>query len=138
MCDGWKVKIYKSINRIDLIKIETPLSENTLNYCEITFKQSYSLPDWEGIDTHSENASKLSCILYEDEPWEPYQSVVSKLIGEKDFQSQLGGYPKWIQGEKTPHELKGEKINFLFQIDSEDNADLMWGDVGLIYVFYNE
>ena len=112
--------------------------QNLLKYCEITYKQSYSLPDWEGIDTHSENASKLSCILDEDEPWEQYQNVVNKLIGEKDLQSQLGGYPKWIQGEETPHENNGEKIKFLFQIDSEDNADLMWGDVGLIYVFYDE
>jgi len=55
----------------------------------VRLKQSYSLPDWEGIDTHSENASKLSCILDEDEPWEQYQNVVNKLIGEKDLQSAL-------------------------------------------------
>ena len=28
-------------------------------------------------------------------------------------------------------------MKLLFQIDSEDNAGLMWGDVGLIYVFYD-
>jgi uncharacterized protein YwqG len=29
-------------------------------------------------------------------------------------------------------------MKLLFQIDSEDNAGLMWGDTGLIYVFYDE
>ena len=52
--------------------------------------------------------------------------------------SQLGGYPKWVQGESTPKDKNGEPLKLLFQIDSEDNAGIMWGDVGLIYVFYDE
>jgi uncharacterized protein YwqG len=28
-------------------------------------------------------------------------------------------------------------MKLLLQIDSEDDADLMWGDCGIVYVFYD-
>lgn len=43
----------------------------------------------------------------------------------------------WVQGEDTPVK-EAVPMKLLFQIDSEDNAGIMWGDVGLIYVFYDE
>jgi uncharacterized protein YwqG len=43
-----------------------------------------------------------------------------------------------VQGESTPIDDEGNPMKLLFQIDSEDNAGLMWGDVGLIYVFYDK
>jgi len=107
-------------------------------YCEIYFKPVKSLPDWEGIELYCNNASKLSCVLDPDKPWRIYQQIVTKIIGEQDFQSQLGGYPKWLQGETTPKNNEEKPMNLLFQIDSEQNAELMWGDFGLIYVFYDE
>ncbi len=96
------------------------------------------MPVWEGIDLHNSDASKLSCILNEDEPWSNYKEVVKKLIGDQDYQSQLGGYPNWVQWESTPLNENNTPMDLLFQIDSENNADLMWGDVGLIYIFYDE
>jgi uncharacterized protein YwqG len=39
---------------------------------------------------------------------------------------------------KHAEKYKRRYMKLLFQIDSEDNAELMWGDVGLIYVFYDE
>ena len=138
--DGWQVKIYKKLDPDTRIFIETPENKdyNRSKYCEIDLNPIKSLPDWEGIDRHEYNASKLSCVLNEDEPWSLYQQTVSKLIGDQEYQSQLGGYPKWVQGESTPKDSEGNPMKFLFQIDSEDKADLMWGDVGMIYVFYDE
>lgn len=136
--DGWFVKIYESLNEERIIKINKPAELEVSYYCEVTFKALQSLPDWEGIDRYSDKASKLSCVLDENEPWDNYQKVVEKLIGEQDYQSQLGGYPNWVQGESTPNKSNGEPMKLLFQIDSEENAGLMWGDVGLIYVFYDE
>ncbi|MGC4041524.1 MAG: DUF1963 domain-containing protein [Flavobacterium sp.] len=37
----------------------------------------------------------------------------------------------------TPEDKNGRKSELLFQIDSEDEAGLLWGDVGLVYVFYD-
>jgi uncharacterized protein YwqG len=136
--DGWLVKIYKKVNQDKLEFIVTPSTLETSKYCLINCSATKSLPDWEGIDLHSLTASKLSCVLDENEPWDSYDQVVEKLIGEQDYLSQLGGYPNWVQGEETPTDGDGNPMKLLFQIDSEDNAGLMWGDVGLIYVFYDE
>ena len=136
--DGWLVKIYKSIEKGDVVIIDKPRELEKSKYCEIRFSPTKSLPDWEGIDLHCKMAAKLSCVLNEDEPWGSYDQIVAKLIGEQDYQSQLGGYPKWVQGESTPKDNEGNPMELLFQIDLEDNAGLMWGDVGLIYVFYDK
>jgi len=136
--DGWLVKIYKKTKRENLELIEDPNELKKSKYCNINFKKIKSLPDWEGIDLYCNNASKLSCVLDEDEPWENYDQIVMKLIGVQEYQSQLGGYPKWVQGESTPKNYEGNSMKLLFQIDSEANAELMWGDIGLIYVFYDE
>lgn len=136
--EGWLVKIYKKIDKKNLKLIQKPSELERSKYCEIEFKSKLSLPDWEGIDLYCPNASKLSCVLNKDEPWNSYDQMVTTLIGEQDYQSQLGGYPKWVQGESTPENSSGNPMKLLFQIDSEENAGLMWGDVGLIYVFYDE
>lgn len=136
--DGWLVKIYKKTEKENLEFIDKPSELKKSKYCGIIFNSTKSLPDWEGIDLHCNNASKLSCDLNEDEPWESYDQIVTKLIGKQDYQSQFGGYPNWVQGESTPKDSEGNPMKLLFQIDSEDNAGLMWGDVGLIYVFYDE
>lgn len=136
--DGWLVKVYKGIDNEKSKIIDKPIELAKSNYCEITYKESITLPDWEGIDEFSNNASKLSCVLNEDEPWDSYDQIVEMLIGEQGYQSQLGGFPKWVQGESTPKNENGFPMDLLFQIDSEDNAGIMWGDVGLIYVFYDQ
>jgi len=136
--DGWLVKIYQKTQKENIEYIEKPKELGKSKYCEISCQAIQSLPDWEGIDLHCNNASNLSCVLNEDKPWDSYAQVVAKLIGEQSYQSQLGGYPRWVQGESTPKDSNGNSMKLLFQIDSEDNAGLMWGDVGLIYVFYDE
>lgn len=136
--DGWLVKIYKKTGKEHLRLIQKPSELDASKYCEISFKPTQSLPDWEGIDVYSDDASKLSCVLNEDEPWASYDQITTKLIGEQDYRSQLGGFPKWVQGESTPENSANKPMKLLFQIDSEANAGLMWGDVGLIYVFYDE
>lgn len=135
--DGWLVKMYPKVNKNKIVSIERPPELDTPKYCEIEFVELKSLPDWDGISLHCDAASKLSCILNEDEPWGAYKEVVAKLVGDQDLRSQTGGYPIWLQGENTPKNSKGEYMKMLFQVDSESNADLMWGDGGLVYVFYD-
>jgi uncharacterized protein YwqG len=136
--DGWYIKIYETLNVNKLKKIPKPVELEESKYCEMAFKSVESLPDWEGIHLYENRTVKIACALNDDEPWEAYDKVVEKLIGEQDYQSQLGGYPRWVQGESTPKNSNGDYMKLLFQIDSEDNAGLMWGDVGLVYAFYDE
>jgi uncharacterized protein YwqG len=130
--DGWLVKIYTNINKENVEIIEKPKEHDKVNYCEVEYENIKSLPDWEGMENYDVNAKILSCELNEEDPWENYEKIVEKLVGEPETRSQLGGYPLWIQGNEQPDS------DLLFQIDSEENAGLMWGDAGLIYVFYND
>jgi hypothetical protein len=67
------------------------------------------------------------------------------------LRTKLGGEPDWIQGDNAPQcESCGEPMTFVAQIDSIEhdnkhnplrrdclgNQDYMFGDVGMIYVFY--
>ena len=136
--DGWLMKIYEELNPERVIRIEKPKEQEKINYCEIKFKKVKSLPDWEGLDLHNKVAFEYICKLETQEPFETYDEIVKELTGQEDYQSQIGGYPRWVQGESTPENENQENLNLLLQIDTEDEAGLMWGDVGLIYFFYNE
>jgi uncharacterized protein YwqG len=67
------------------------------------------------------------------------------------MRTKLGGAPTWIQGDYTPQcNSCGKRMTFVAQIDSieHDNShnpmrrdclghqDYMFGDVGMIYVFF--
>ena len=136
--DGWLVKIYHKVDKQNIEFISRPEELVESPFCKIDFISDRSLPDWEGIDLFKAEAAKLSCVLNEESPWEAYENSVLGLIGKQDYQSQLGGYPKWVQGEATPLNIEGNPLKLLFQVDSEENANLMWGDLGSIYVFYEE
>jgi len=51
----------------------------------------------------------------------PYRST--KLIGAQEYQSQLGGYPKWVQGESTPQDSEGNPINRASNINIDEKND---------------
>ncbi|RZJ69356.1 DUF1963 domain-containing protein [Flavobacterium sp.] len=135
--DGWLVKIYDKLDASKVKLREGYDSGQELKYCKIKFEQVMSLPDWEGIQGWSEKAAELSAQINDDEPWEAYDLAAKKITGQDDYQSQLGGYPKWVQGESTSLLEDGTQLPLLFQIDSEELADLMWGDAGCVYVFYD-
>ncbi len=58
--------------------------------------------------------------------------------------SKFGGAPDWIQNDETPKcECCKKKMEFVAQLDSIDytgfaqkNIEYMFGDVGMIYVFF--
>ncbi|MFP9097663.1 DUF1963 domain-containing protein [Flavobacterium sp. RHBU_24] len=135
--DGWFVKIYRELDASKQVKIAQPYDGSPVKYCDINFVPVVSLPDWEGINVYGEEIADFCVKLNDDDPWEPYDAVAEKLAGTTDYQSQLGGYPNWVQGEATPKNSRDAYIKLLFQIDSEDEAGLMWGDVGCVYVFYD-
>ena len=134
--DGWLVKIYGGLDHDRSVNLPKPEGVADAKYCEILFEDVKSLPDWEGVDLHHPAAADLSAVINDEEPWDAYERAVTKIIGKQESRSQLGGYPLWVQGEETPSTADGH-LDLLFQITSEDNADVMWGDVGTIYVFYD-
>jgi len=59
--------------------------------------------------------------------WKECQSFENKI-------SQLGGHAQWLQNDDSP---SNNDFQLLFQLASEDDARLLWEDVGMIYIFYN-
>lgn len=137
--DGWQVRTYSTLDKQENITIEGPRdAEQDMKFCQIDFLPVKSLPDWSGIEVHSPQAYKLACAINKEKPEECYYSALEKLNTFQDYASQLGGYPRWIQGDSIANDNKQKiKYELLFQIDSEDNASLMWGDMGMVYVQYN-
>jgi uncharacterized protein YwqG len=135
--DGWLIKVYDKIDPEAMVEILSPAETDAPNFCTVQFKKVQSLPDWEGIELYDPRIMKLASVLNEADPWDLYDEVVRRLIGEQDYRSQIGGYPKWVQNESTPENGNGKLLPLLFQIDSEEKAELMWGDSGLLYFFYD-
>ena len=129
--DGWLVKVYEQLDKDNMITIEKPEELWDRHYCEIKTRTIKSLPHWYNLEMYDKNADMLCDVLEEENP---YWKVTSKLKAAHNLQSQVGGYPHWLQGSAHP---KDKDFIFLFQIDSEDEAGLMWGDCGLVYAYYN-
>ena len=132
--NGWLIKIYEDLDTANSFTIEKPDWCSTDLYCEIEYEAIKSLPDDEWYD----KTVKMLCEKLNGESkkknFDSYNFIKEKLSCEQDFCSQLGGYPRWLQGDDTP---KDNDFQLLFQLDSEDEAGLHWVDCGLVYVFYN-
>ena len=57
-------------------------------------------------------------------------------LGGPRSRDKLGGWPKWVQDPDYPDCPDcGEPMTAVFQIDSEDHVDYMFGDCGTAHVF---
>ncbi len=69
------------------------------------------------------------------------QDGCNQKLGQR---SKFGGNPDWIQNDETPKcDCCKKKMEFVAQLDSIDytgfaqkNTEYMFGDVGMIYVFF--
>ena len=122
--DGWLVKVYESLNTDDAVILEIPDGGITKCYCEIQYETIKTLPADGDLDIYDKNAEMLSCVL-DDYTVSDISKIASKLKAENGLHSQIGGYPHWLQGNEHP---ENSDFQFLFQIDSEDEAGLMWSD----------
>ncbi|MEL6556374.1 MAG: DUF1963 domain-containing protein [Cyanobacteria bacterium J06621_11] len=60
---------------------------------------------------------------------------VAETISESSSGDKLGGWPDWVQGPEYPACTECQKpMDLLFQIDSNDNLDYMFGDVGCAHI----
>ncbi len=129
------MKIYNTIDTDNIKSIPKPSELKKTEYCEISFKQIDSLPDWESLESVPFDVSLL---LNEDDDGEKYYEIYEELIGDSEMKSQIGGYPQFVQDDETPDTVEGEPMEVLFQLVSEENPDIIWGDFGVALVFYDE
>lgn len=104
--------------------------------CSVTEVEVNVLPDWDELDSKIPDANDLCCRINKESPWDAYALALKELGCIDDCATLIGGYPKLIQGEiGSACPLCSRDMAFLAQIDSEDEANLMWGDVGSVYLF---
>ena len=133
----WLAKIYKSPTPEKLSRIDRKIEdEYALIPCCISYSSVNILPDWDSIDTYSDEVGNLCSALDEDSPWNAYEQATLRARCLNDYATLLGGYPRFVQSQVEPKCSKcNSDLEFYAQIDSEDDADVMWGDVGLVYFF---
>lgn len=133
----WIVKLYNEPSRSKIVEINRISNDEfEPTPCMVITSIVEVLPDWEGIASASEEVSELCCKINDDSPWEEYEEAVERAGCLNDYATLLGGYPRFVQSEAGPAcpECNSEMI-FYAQVDSEDEANIMWGDVGLVYFF---
>ena len=131
---GWFLEFYKKVNRERFIP--TASSEDSVTKeCILKEIEGLSFPD---VHYVYKNEKELWRALEEGvaDPAEFFEDVVDNYIVESSF-TFIGGYPQWIESEQTPKcDICNNEMALLFQIDSEEQADLIWGDHGVAYVFF--
>lgn len=141
--DDWLLKVYETLDTDNALVLQKPDECNHFKYCEIELKQAKLLPDWYDLEESYPEIAALSDAMARNEnrkvtdrvyEWDAYDEIKAKLTSREGYGSHLGGYPSWIQENENP---QNKDCRFLFQIGSEDKADIVWGDAGDIYVFYD-
>ena len=128
--EGWLVKTYRDFDPTSDIMIESPLTKDAdRKYCDIAFHSIRMLPDWDSIESYSPKVMDICERISEYNPREVYNQLMKELKITTDVESCCGGYPQWIQGDNI-----GEQ-KMLFQIGSEKQAGIYWGDAGRVYLF---
>ncbi len=131
--EGWLIKVYPELDESKSIQLDkTPKPQ----FCSVNYKRGYALPSWESLDVYDSEIVSLCRQVDQQIPWEVYEKHVQELIGQSEIKSFIGGYPQWIQGDVTPT-FGSYRSKLLIQIDSEELADINWGTMGSLYLFYH-
>jgi uncharacterized protein YwqG len=120
----------------------------------VRFRRVNVMPSWENETLRSLNLTdrewaaleKLDTAAFEGKPKHQVSGVPSPVQGDHmDLECQLasnGVYCGDAKGYKSPRalELQHGRANWrlLFQMDSDDDLDVMWGDGGMLYFWVEE
>lgn len=134
--DAWLVRRYNAPDKASAFELDNDSPART-NPCSTQLQVAQSLPNWESINDLAPEIAKLSASANSDEPWAAYQQALEQLLGgEPELNTAIGGYPQWIQGTDFPSCPNcSKRTRLLAQIDSEEEAGIMWGDSGMVYLF---
>jgi len=153
----WKVLFYESFRNLNRINLPHNLPEvSRFKSCALNFELDTTIPPWESIFIQKLNLNREERDLYFD--------LTEKIIElrESDIINRLLGYPDQVQGEMQlecqlvsnglycgdatgyrdlrAKELEKGAVNWhlLFQLDSIEDAGMMWGDCGRLYFWIEE
>jgi uncharacterized protein YwqG len=133
---AYRLRLYKDVAATPLAKAPMPHTDE-VDYahwdpvpCAVTMVSVQSIPHWEDAK------AQLDGVELGDGPWAAYNAEGQALTGAPNIESRLGGYPDWIQGSYWPDcPACGVRMQLIWQLDSERETGLMWGDSGRVYIF---
>jgi uncharacterized protein YwqG len=130
----WLIRSYQNPDMANYVEIKpTTEPEYEITPCCCAEQCIKTLPDYADLETLLPDAQAL---CGEDEPYQTYDEAAHRCDCVTGCGTLLGGYPEWVQGKTSKLcPVCGDEMEFFAQIDSEDDADLMWGDCGAVYLF---
>ncbi|EKD81224.1 MAG: hypothetical protein ACD_39C01901G0003 [uncultured bacterium] len=94
------------------------------------------LPDYETIEEKYPEIAELCEGIDADDPLSAYEDAGLEIGCTMEPFTSIGGYPIWIQGEsQRTCPICKKTMEFIGQIDSQQEVQLMWGDAGCVYLF---
>lgn len=157
--DGWSI-VYIADENTPLVRTPHPSAEGKYTRIEalplhsVSFLSGLSLPILQYGD------SSYYGLEMDDDEKEAYYTLIDRFTDDLPAAHQIFGYPipiqyyvEWecvlsslpddrrqqlrdrLKADKgTLHHEKMREWQFLFQIDTDDDLKVMWGDVGMLYV----
>ncbi len=136
----WIVRTYNQPDEIKFVKIQ-PYTKTLYEVqpCIVNAEKITIFPDYEELDNLSIEISNAVKEINIEDFWDEYDEAVEELGGFTSSASTIGGYPFWVQNADVFNcDICENRMKLLAQIDSEEEANLNWGDSGLIYLFFCE
>lgn len=152
--DGWRV-VY--LENPELAEMPFPLTLDAANRLPRQFLAFHAIRSYPSCQRDA-----VAALQFSDAELEQYDALQLRVFGDRP-RHQLAGYPTPIQNDdmesesqfashgidlgdsgagSTPRAMAlregSSEWRLLFQIDSDDAADMMWGDVGTIYFWIRE
>jgi len=122
------------------------LKEGMYKPCKLQFTNSYSLPNWEHeyVNEHLKDINNdpyidiSSCGQYITKLFGHSNNVQGTMEYECEMVDRGYNWSSTPEDEKIVITKESNKWNLLFQLDSEDEAEMMWGDVGRLYFWIKD
>lgn len=132
----WAVRSYINPSMQKYVAVPAPEKNSEIVPCSVIEHDVRVLPDWESLDSVVPGADDLCDKINSDDPWDAHSKAVEELGCTTDIFTIIGGYPRFVQGQvQAKCGICNNEMEFFAQIDSEDQANIMWGDVGSVYLF---
>jgi uncharacterized protein YwqG len=135
--NAWQVRYYPAPAETKAVDLQGDSQEDGAAIpCRVVLSQIDNLPSWDEIGDIDVDMSNASAAANPEKPWAAYRAACEEVLGgEAEFSTQVGGYAVWVQSAETLTCPACRKAMVLLaQVDSEEEAGLMWGDAGSVYL----
>lgn len=117
-------------------------SSPQLDYVEFDFHPTWSLPEWDVLQTIHPKIAQDIAQQFEEDAWVIYENIKDSMVGIIFMEpfSFFGGYPQFLSEPRFPickHCKKPMKL--WMQLDSFEDFGLTWAEsMGCLYIFQCE